>query len=226
MICRHEIIFHNQFKISLFDVMHHYRPNVTMSYNIGPKVSYSNKTQLSTELIVTVDESVDGCTVDDLSQLFNLQYSIIDEPIDKTNPNKDVDTECNMENNKDDENNDIIEQCFNFESEESTAMNNIDSLSQEQSQNQHDYLPTKSIQSISNEIYNYYNRSDAYTKQCISSMLLKIRDMAKCYTYIIDIVVLYYTVKLVVLMEPVPLILLLPIYIKGLNRLNVCENKE
>ena len=163
MMCRHEIIFHNQFKISLFDVMHHYRPNVTMSYNIGPKVSYSNKTQLSTELIVAVDESVDGCTVDDLSQLFNLQYSIIDEPIDKTNPNKDVDTECNMENNKDDENNDIIEQCFNFESEESTAMNNIDSLSQEQSQNQHDYLPTKSIQSISNEIYNYYNRSDAYT---------------------------------------------------------------
>ena len=53
--------------------MHHYRPNVTMSYNVGPKINYSNKTKISSCLIQSVEASIEGCSVDNMTQQFNEQ---------------------------------------------------------------------------------------------------------------------------------------------------------
>ena len=67
MMCRHEIVLHNKFHFSKFDIMYHHRANVTMSYKMGPSINYNNDATTTSDVLNTIDESIEGCTIDGIN---------------------------------------------------------------------------------------------------------------------------------------------------------------
>ena len=59
LMCRHEIQLHKKFKLSYCDIQHHYRKQVTLSYNTGEQVQYNNMTDetILSRLLRTVEDS-------------------------------------------------------------------------------------------------------------------------------------------------------------------------
>ena len=173
MMCRHEVLIHNkEFKIDLFDIMHRYRANVTMSYNIGQEQNYSNNTQISSEIFEAIDKSTDGCSVDDLTSKF---ANITTKNNTIHNDNEDNVT---FDNDLEDEHDLLHTQ---EKQKEDHDIHDKGSY-KHKSTNLNEFLPAKSIQNISNEIYNYYEKSNDNTKLCISSLLIMIKEMAKTNT--------------------------------------------
>ena len=165
MMCRHEILIHNKkFNKDLFDIMHKYRPNVTMSYNKGNHMNYKTSTTISTDIFESIDDSITGCTVDDLTSKFaSITTSDSSQKTHIDNSFVDSHHEDNID-------------CTIFEE---TGVEFNENSYNNSSTNLSEHLPPKTIQNISNEIYNYYEKSNHNTKLCISSLLIMIKEMAK-----------------------------------------------
>ena len=167
MMCRHEILLHKKFDVSKFDIMHHYRHSVTMSFNSGSNIDYNNNNStILSDIYKEIDESTLGCSVDGIN---NNHLS-----------NNVLQSNDNFNNNEEDN----CESLFNFD--ESDVIDNTTTMfeisqqdSEDTADNNFEYLTPKNLQDINNEIYNNYQKSDDETKQSISSLLVMIRDFCK-----------------------------------------------
>ena len=157
-MCRHEICMERKFNIEKCDIQHHYREQVTLSYNIKPQIEYfhrENKTIMTT-LLQTMEESESGCII---------EHSGNQRTQNNEEFNNEEDNNCNFEMD-DNVGNDDIEDEINDDSD--TRHLNIKS-----------FLPQKSIKNINNEIFNYYQKASVENKEAMSAMLILVRDFLK-----------------------------------------------
>ena len=158
LMCRHEICMERKFNIEKCDIQHHYREQVTLSYNIKPQIEYfhrENKTIMTT-LLQTMEESESGCII---------EHSGNQRTQNNEEFNNEEDNNCNFEMD-DNVGNDDIEDEINDDSD--TRHLNIKS-----------FLPQKSIKNINNEIFNYYQKASVENKEAMSAMLILVRDFLK-----------------------------------------------
>ena len=163
IMCRHEIVLHKKFDIKFFDIMHHYRPSVTMSFNKGPDIEYNKQTSALTEIFDAIfdgDQSqidyIDNETCHQ-SQLHSTQKN------DTNSVNQHEFTSDINQNN----NNNWVKHA----EEQSKVTNSL--------LNEPEFLNHNNLKNVNNEIFNYYQKANTITKQSISSLLILIRDFAK-----------------------------------------------
>ena len=194
IMCRHEIILHKKFNIKLFDIMHHYRSSVTMSFKVGANIEYNRQCSgVLTEILDAIDDDQQMQT-NSLSddQILTVQQHQHEKQHQKEHQqhqqqqqqqqqhyqqnhqlesnNKSKTHQSRSSNNDNDQNTfessiiEIEESNFN----EDMCLND-----------EHEFLNQNHLKNINNEIFNYYQKNNIQTKQTISSLLIMIRDYAK-----------------------------------------------